>query len=443
MADLLGRFELVDKLATGGMGDVYLAHQWGDGGFVRPSVVKRLHPHLGERATALDDFRNEAALLALLAHPGIPHVYDFRFDQGRWYIAMEYVRGPTLGAIRRAEQSIGRVMPWKSALGVALQLCDILGYVHERRDDVSDEPLGIVHGDLSPENVILGRDGQVRLLDFGIAGGADHRQRQRDREKGIRGTLGYIAPEAISKDQLVDHRADIFVLGVLLYEMTTGHRLFPGDGLTYVNAVLQQAPILPSEHRRDYPSDLEAVLMQVLSRDVDERPPGTRELRRALEEVAREHDIPLGGRVVSDYAETLYPAREDRRLALRERPEVLATQELPVLEAPQDPSTLSADERADVLAGLSDFLLPDMEELEAELLEETKSSHPPARTAAQTGTRGRVPPPPAPPVTPSQTETRVRRPPGESEIGDKTGEKHSEKAGEKPGFYIYVADEES
>lgn len=448
MADLLGRFELVDKLATGGMGDVYLAHQWGDGGFVRPAVVKRLHPHLGERPAALDDFRNEAAILALLAHPGIPHVYDFRFDHGRWYIAMEYVRGPTLGAVRRAEQSIGRIMPWKAALGVTLQLCDILGYVHERRDDVSDEPLGIVHGDLSPENVILGRDGQVRLLDFGIAGGSDHRQRQREREKGIRGTLGYIAPEAISKDQPVDHRADLFVLGVLLYEMTTGQRLFPGDGLTYVNAVLQQAPRPPSEHRRDYPEDLEAVLAQVLSRDVDERPPGTRELRRALEDVARAHDIPLGGRVVSDYAETLYPAREDRRLALRERPEVLATQELPALEAHDDPASLSADERAEMLAGLSDFLLPEMEELEAELLEDTKSSLPPART----DTRGprMPPPPPAPPVTPSQTETRVRRPPGKSETGEKLDdgtESRSESSGDKPnekaGFYIYVADEES
>ncbi|MEZ4250598.1 MAG: serine/threonine-protein kinase [Polyangiales bacterium] len=432
MADLLGRFELVEKIATGGMGDVYLAHQWGDGGFVRASVVKRLHPHLSERPTALDDFRNEAALLALLAHPGIPHVYDFRFENGRWYIAMEYVRGPTLGAIRRAEQSIGRVMPWKVAIGVALQLCDILGYVHERRDDVSDEPLGIVHGDLSPENVILGRDGQVRLLDFGIAGGAEHRQRQREREKGIRGTLGYIAPEAISKDQPVDQRADVFVLGVLLYEMSTGQRLFPGDGLNYVNAVLQQSPKPPSEHRDDYPKELERVLYQVLSRDVDERLAGTRELRRALEEVARAHDLPVGGRVVSDYAETLYPAREDRRLALRERPEVLATQELPILEPADDPSRLSAQEREEMLAGLQDFLLPEMEELEAELLVESQS--PPALASAPVP---RMPPPPPPPsldVEPSQTETRVRRPPGESEIEGKDP---------KAGFYIYVADEES
>jgi len=189
----------------------------------------------------------------------------------------------------------------------------------------------------------------------------------------------------------------------------------------------------------------------VLSRDVDDRPPGTRELRRALEDVARANDIPLGGRGVSDYAETLYPAREDRRLALRERPEVLATQELPVLEAHDDPAALSPDERAEMLAGLSDFLLPEMEELEAELLEETKSSLPPARI----GARGpHVPPPPpappAPPVTPSQTETRVRRPPGKSETGEKSDQRteprsegSAEKPSEKAGFYIYVADEES
>ncbi|MBX3247584.1 MAG: serine/threonine protein kinase [Myxococcales bacterium] len=418
MPEILGRFELVDKLATGGMGDVYLAKQWGDGGFVRQVVVKRLHPHLSERPAQLDDFRNEAQLLGLLTHPGIPHIIDFRFEQGRWYIAMEHVRGPTLGAVRRAEQSIGRVMPWKAAIGVTLQLCDILGYVHERRDDLSDEPLGIVHGDLSPENVILGRDGQVRLLDFGIAGDVEHRQRQREREKGIRGTLGYIAPEAISKDQPVDQRADVFVLGVLLYEMTTGQRLFPGDGLNYVNAVLQREPVAPSEHRRDYPADLEAVLLRTLARDVDARPAGTRELRRALEDVARAHELPTSGRVVSDYAETLFPAREDRLLQPSVRPDSLETRELPAVPLETDPNLLSPEERAEVLADLRDLMLPDMEELDPDEL----ASIPP---------RAAPPPPPSPTEEPpSETKTRVRRPPGESE------------AGAQPGFYIHVADED-
>lgn len=419
MPEILGRFELVDKLAVGGMGDVYLAKQWGDGGFVRQVVVKRLHPHLSERAAQLDDFRNEAQLLALLTHPGIPHILDFRFEGERWYIAMEHVRGPTLGAVRRAEQSIGRIMPWKVAIGVTLQLCDILGYVHERRDDVTDHPLGIVHGDLSPENVILGRDGQVRLLDFGIAGDAEHRQRQRAREKGIRGTLGYIAPEAISNDQPVDQRADVFVLGVLLYEMTTGQRLFPGDGLNYVNAVLQQDPVAPSEHRHDYPADLETVLLRTLARDVDERPAGTRELRRALEDVAKAHDLLVGGRVVSDYAETLFPAREDRLLQASVIPEALETQELLAEPTETDPNLLSDEERAEMLADLRDLMLPDMEELGPDEI----TTLPP---------RAAPPPPPVPQPEepPSETKTRVRRPPGESE------------AGAQPGFYIHVADDD-
>lgn len=414
MTDLLGRFELVEKIATGGMGDVYLAYQWGDGGFVRPAVVKRLHQHLSEGAGALDDFRNEAELLGLLAHPGIPHVYDFRFESGRWYVAMEFLRGPTLGAVRRAELGAGRAMPWDAALNVALQLCDILGYVHERRDDRSGELLGIVHGDLSPDNVLLGRDGQVRLLDFGIAGGEEHRQRQRQREKAIRGTLGYIAPEVIAEDQPVDARADVFALGVLIYEMTTGQRLFPGDGLNYVNAVLERSPTPPGELREHYPRELGALLARALSRDVDERPADMQALYGALEAVARARDLSVAKSIVRDYAEGLVPARDDRRLVPRERPQGLVTQALPTVAAVNDPTKLSAQERAEILAGLSDFLLPEVEELEADVLEELHSSRPPPGAAGtlRASTPPRIPPPPpAPSAPPARAESEAESEP--------------------------------
>lgn len=447
MPEPLGRYELARKIATGGMGDVYFAHQWGDGGFVRPSVVKRLHPHLAERGTALDDFRNEAKLLAQLTHPGIPHVYDFRFLEGRWFIAMEFVRGPTLAEVRRAEASIGRTMPWKAALSVVLQLCDVLAYVHDRRDDDSDEPLGIIHGDLSPANVILGRDGQVRLLDFGIAGSVEHRRQQREREKGIRGTLGYLAPEQIRHERTPDRRADVFVLGVLLYEMTTGQRLFPGDGLNFMNAVLERSPRPPTEWREDYPRELERIVLHALQREPEHRPASTRELQHALETFAKANQVPVGERVIIDYAETLFPAREDARVTPGEKPGGMETESMPAVPMPMSDAppegTLTAEEREEVLRDLQDLFpseeraLDDEEPAFASEPPEPLSLPPEALQSAPPSVQ--PPPPPIPPTPPtpepeppSQTQTRARRPPGESET----------EGARDAGVYIYVAEDD-
>lgn len=365
MTDLLGRYELVEKLATGGMADIFLARQWGDGGFVRSAVIKRLHPHMAERATILDDFRNEAQLLAILEHPAIPVVLDFREEESTWYLAMQHVKGPTWGQVIRAERDIGRVMPWTMAVTIAMQLCDVLGYVHDKSDDATGEPLGIVHGDLSPENVIVRHDGGVKLLDFGIAGSAAHREQQRSRDKGIRGTLGYIAPEQVDHRHLPDGRADLFVLGVLLYEATTGTRLYPGDGLAFMNSVLDRDAPRPSSVVPEYPLELEAVLMQVLQRDASARP------RNALQFKAMLHEL-VGDRThgLASYTESLFPVTNEKQLAISAKPEAIQATSIPPMELASDSGSnrltdeLTAEEHEEVLQDLHDLFSPDSVEME-------------------------------------------------------------------------------
>ncbi|MEM1413987.1 MAG: protein kinase [Myxococcota bacterium] len=290
MGELLDRFELVRKIATGGMADVWLARQWGDGGFVREVVLKRLHGHLAEQDGPRGDFENEAWLLATLSHPGIPRIHDFRREpDGRWYIAMERIPGPTLREVMDA----GGPLPAEQAVAIVAGLADVLDEIHEHRDPETGEHLGIVHGDLTPANVILRRDGRVALLDFGIAGTAAYRHARgaEGASAGMRGTFGYLSPEAVRGGGLVDHRADLFVAGVLLYELLTGAPPFPKDGVAFVNAVVEDEARPPREHREQLPPALDLLVLELLEKAPTQRPASAGELRdrlRAIDHAGRD-----------------------------------------------------------------------------------------------------------------------------------------------------------
>ncbi len=359
MTLLLGRYELVQKLATGGMAEIFVARQWGDGGFCRPAIVKRLHDHLAEEPMVLSDFRNEARLLSTLVHSSIPHIYDFRHDRGCWYLAMELVHGPTVGELMREQAG---PVPWEVVVSVGLELLEALCYVHERHDDLSGEPLGIVHGDLSPENVVLGRDGGVKLLDFGIAGDRDHRAQRRSQTGSMRGTNGYMAPEAVDHRQPVDGRADLFVAGVLLYEMVTGSRLYPGDGVTFVNALLEQRPAPPSDRVATIPEELDAVLLRLLARDVASRPPSAREAYAELVQIAVDRGVETGPQVVARYAAQVVPPSRDLHLPPASRPPELSSQDIPSVRPTAIgegcDGALSDEEHRDLVSDIEDLFSP-------------------------------------------------------------------------------------
>jgi len=355
----IGRYELLRKIATGGMAEIFIARQWGDGGFQREVVIKRMHPHLAERRRLLNEFCAEGRWMARIEHAGLPSIHDVRHEDGQWYCVMERLRGLTLGAARRHEREMGRSMPWDVVFSVAIQLCDALQAVHDLTDE-TNEPHGLIHGDLGPENVFLGRDGRVRLIDFGLATDTAGRQTLKGSDSGIRGTVGYIAPEMIAKPKDADHRADLYVVGVLLYELTTGKRMIEGDGMAYVNAVLAGPPPPPSGRtEREYPDAAEAVILRCLQREPKKRFSDMRKLRLALENLAKTQGLRIDHDVVATYANALEP-ESGEPLAPKTVPPpfVVATEE--VLEPePVDDSVLSAEEHDALLADLEMFSVTD------------------------------------------------------------------------------------
>lgn len=368
MNDRLGRYELVSKLATGGMADVFVARQWGDGGFVRPVVLKRMHAHLAEDPEQLSHFEAEATTLSQLCHPAVPYVVDYRCHEGVWFIAMQLAVGPTLAEIRDVETSLGRRMPWKVALTIACQLTDALGHVHDCRSDLGTH-LELVHGDLSPSNLVLGHGGRMTLLDFGIATTADRRRRHRS--GAIRGTNGYMAPEQVAGRGEFDARADVFAVGILLWECTIGERLYPPNDLAFLEAVTRHDAPAPVDKVDGYPPDLSAIVQKALARDPQARYQTCQELRWDLERFGRDNDVPVGTRSLADYVEALFPQREEPSYnpeAPTLPPDSLDEMPLPVarssglgLFAASDdldselPANLSEAERLDMLGDLDVF----------------------------------------------------------------------------------------
>src|SRR5687767_8252909 len=234
-APRLGRYELVRKIAAGGMAEIFLARQWGAGGFFRDVVIKRLFKHLAEHPRQLRMFQDEGRLLAALSHPNIPQVYDLGFAEGHWYIAMEYVDGWNVADVWRQGAKTQQAMPTSVAVGIVMQACEALHHAHERTDRAK-RPLRIVHRDVTPQNVMLTRDGVAKLMDFGVA----QTTARKDTEAGaMRGTVSYMAPEQVRAKPL-DKRADVFALGVILYELTTGARLFRGNDVQIMTQTVEQ-----------------------------------------------------------------------------------------------------------------------------------------------------------------------------------------------------------
>ncbi len=324
MTARLGSYDLVRKIAAGGMAEIFLARQWGEGGFFRDVVVKRLFSHLAEHERQLRMFLDEARLLSELSHPNIPQVYDVGYQDGHWYIAMEYVEGLTVADLWRQGAKAGVVMPMNVAIAVTLQACEALHHAHERADRAG-RPLRIVHRDVTPHNLMLTRDGVGKLMDFGVAATSA----RKDTEAGaVRGTFAYMAPEQV-RGRPLDKRADVFALGVVLYELTTGTRLFRGTDVQIMTAVVEQDAPLPSSRVPGYPADLEEIVRATLMRDRSQRMPSAAHLAAYLEELAMRHGMLIGPRAVARYFGSVAPAT-------RIREEALAMVEKPTLEVVPD-----------------------------------------------------------------------------------------------------------
>jgi serine/threonine-protein kinase len=310
-APRFGSYDLVRKIAAGGMAEIFLARQWGEGGFFRDVVIKRLFPHLAEHERQLRMFQDEARLLSQLAHPNIPQVYDVGRADGYWYLAMEYVEGHTVADLWRLGAKAGQVMPTNVALAILVQACEALHHAHERKDRAG-RPLRIVHRDVTPHNLMLTRDGVAKLMDFGVAATSA----RKDTEAGaVRGTFSYMAPEQV-RGKPLDKRADVFALGVVLYELTTGTRLFRGSDVQIMTQVVEQDAPAPSSRVPGYPADLEEIVLTALQRDRSKRLPSAAHLAMYLEELAMRNGLLIGPRAVARFFGAVAPAEPIREESL-------------------------------------------------------------------------------------------------------------------------------
>jgi serine/threonine-protein kinase len=284
------------------MAEIYLARQWGEGGFFKDVVIKRLFRHLAEHQKALSMFQYEARLLAELSHPNIPQVYELGYEEGTWFLAMEFVEGATVADLWRGGSRVRQRMPLPVAAGVVLQACEALHHAHECRDRAG-RPLRIVHRDVTPHNTMLTRDGIAKVMDFGVAQTAA----RRDTEHGaVKGTFSYMAPEQVRARPL-DKRADVFALGVILYELTTGARLYRGNDVQVMTAIVEQDAPPPSTLIPDYPADLEEIVMAALQRNRGARLPSAAHMALALEDFAVRNGVTIGPRAIAQYYRLVFP----------------------------------------------------------------------------------------------------------------------------------------
>ena len=280
-----GKYTLFERIGRGGMADVFKGRVQGPAGFERVFVVKRILPHLSDDPTFNQMFVEEAKLSARLNHPNIVQVFELGAVEDEYFISMEYVRGRDLAeTMRTLWARIGPPRPELVAY-VGREMCRALAYAHELTAD-DGSPLGMIHRDVSPSNVMLSYEGGVKILDFGIAkalgGDSDDGGTQRGT---LKGKFAYMAPEQTQGSD-VDKRIDIFATGIVLHEVLTGRRLFKGDNdLQTVERVRQCDVPRPSLQNPLCPPELDAIVLQALSRNRDDRFQSAAEMADSLDDV--------------------------------------------------------------------------------------------------------------------------------------------------------------
>jgi tRNA A-37 threonylcarbamoyl transferase component Bud32 len=288
----MGKYRLVRRLAEGGMGEIFIARAEGRAGFEKVVVLKRiLQQNVADR-DAVAMFMDEARLMAALNHPNIVQVYDFGTAAGGHFFAMEYVHGEDLGRIMKAATLSGRALPLELAIGVIAEAAAGLHHAHEMRGQ-DGTPLQIVHRDISPSNVLVSYDGAVKLTDFGIA--KWNKRQTETRHGGLKGKIAYMSPEQCRAGPL-DRRSDVFGLGILLFELTTGTRLYQGTSdFGILEQIVHHDAPRPSTRRPGYPPAVERIVMRALSRAPEGRHQTARELQLELEAFALEARLQISG----------------------------------------------------------------------------------------------------------------------------------------------------
>src|SRR5687767_3730751 len=303
------RFRLVRKIAEGGMATVYEAEQLGPAGFTKRTAVKVIHPHYAKRDEFLQLFVDEAKLSANLVHGNVVQIYQLGEVSGRYFIAMEYIQGPTLRSIIERHTEIGSPMPATLAAYVVSRVCRALDFAHNFVD-ARGRRLDIVHRDVSPGNIMASWDGHIKLADFGIAKARTSFDPAAERHI-LMGKKHYMSPEQ-ALALAVDARSDVFTLGVVLYEMLTLEPLFKED---ITDLLLDEVTVhpLPSVRARvpQLPGEIEDVLTLALARDPNRRPTAAAMGHGLDRWIERQRPVPTPDRL-QEHLATIFPTSHKR-----------------------------------------------------------------------------------------------------------------------------------
>ena len=313
------------------MAEIYLAKVSGLQGFEKLVVVKRILPRLAHDHHFIQMFLDEARIAATLQHANIVQMYDIGWVEDDYFISMEYIHGEDLRSIMRRLKKLGRSLPLNHAINIVIGIAAGLHYAHDKVG-FDGKPLGIVHRDVNPQNVIVTSDGGVKVVDFGIAK-ASNRLKTETRRGTLKGKIPYMSPEQCEGKDL-DRRSDVYAIGIMLYELTTFTRLYRGDGdFEIMKQIVEQPVIPPSSRKQPYPLQLEQMVMKALHKTLEPSPGAfpsdyryqtAQELQADLEDFAREEKLVVSSIALSRFMNEIFEDRIDAWRQASDDDEMLA-----------------------------------------------------------------------------------------------------------------------
>lgn len=279
-----GKYYLLERINVGGMAEVFKAKAVGVEGFERLVAVKRILPNIAEDEEFITMFVDEAKIAVQLTHANVAQIFDLGKVNDAYFIALEYVHGKDARALFNRARNRGERIPMPLACYVIMRVCEALDYAHNKKD-ANGNPLKFVHRDVSPQNILVSYEGEVKVIDFGIAKAAG--KASKTRAGILKGKFGYMSPEQV-KGMDIDRRSDIFGVGICLYEMLTGERLFAGESdFSTVEKVRKVDIMPPSTYNRRIPEDLERIVLKALAGNLTERYQTATELHDDLQSFAQ------------------------------------------------------------------------------------------------------------------------------------------------------------
>ena len=359
-----GKYLLLDRISVGGMAEVFKAKSYGVEGFEKVIAIKRILPSMGEDRDFIKMFIDEAKIAGQLAHANICQIFELGRIEGDHFIAMEYIWGRDLLQISNRFRKRKQQMPVPMACYVLSKVCEGLDYAHRKKDPLG-RPLEIVHRDCSPQNVLVSYEGEVKIIDFGIAKAAS--RSSRTMAGVLKGKFGYMSPEQV-RGLPLDRRTDIFALGTVLYECVTGERLFHGESDFSILEKVRNVDITPpSRINGNIPSEVEQIIMKALSRDPDERYQWCVELQADLHAYLMSRPSVFSAKALSAWLKEAFAAELEHEQAAMEsyrqlgrdgliagEPQASArvdlVEELGELPPPDDPTILGGPSFEDMLA---------------------------------------------------------------------------------------------